>query len=286
MKPCITVKPFAAAATAAVLSRERVHTICEESSCPNQPVCYRERTATFLLLGDRCTRHCRYCGVHHAKPEPPDGDEPRRVVESVAHLRLDYVVLTCVTRDDLPDQGIRHFRETVNRLKDHRPDIRIELLLPDLFGNPDLVQEACAFQADVFGHNVETASSIFPRHRPEGDYQRSLNVLSEFRRLLPSNKWVKSGFMVGLGEDEDDCRKTIDDIRSTGCQWLTIGQYLPPKTGNNARQVSTYSQKAFDRLADYARGKGFKAVASSPLVRSSYRARSYYHQLMENSLDD
>ena len=247
-----------------------LNTVCKEANCPNLGECFQKHTATFMILGSRCTRNCRFCNVTHARPEPVDPDEPAHVAEAAAKLGLRHVVVTCVTRDDLPDGGADQFARTIRAVREKCPGASIEVLVSDLQFNTDALDTVLCAHPDVFGHNVETVRELYPSVRPQAIYERSLGVLAYCSKHSP-DIFVKTGFMVGLGETEEQIDRLMDDVLQTGCDILTIGQYLRPSAQHAplARYV-TPEQFAFYRAK--ALEKGFKYCASTPLVRSSYRA--------------
>lgn len=255
-----------------ILREKRLHTICEEGNCPNRAECFGRGTATFLLLGRVCTRHCLYCNVEcRYPPEEVDSGEVERVVQAVRELGLHYVVITSVTRDDLPDGGASIFAAVVKRLKEEFPSLRVEVLVPDFAGREEDLNKVIEAGPQVINHNVECTSSVFSQLRPQGNYRRSLDLL---RRVSEAGVRAKSGFMVGLGESWDDVVDTLRDLLSVNCRWVTIGQYQQP-TRYHWPVYKFYEPEEFSRLEEIARSLGFEAVASGPLVRSSYRAGLY-----------
>ena len=261
------------------LRRLRLNTVCEEASCPNIWECWGEhRTATFMLLGEICTRACRYCDVASGRPLAPDPDEPTRVAEAVAQMELQHVVLTSVDRDDLEDCGSSHWATTVAKIFDrcdHR--VRVEVLTPDFQGDPTALHRVLDTGLHVFGHNLETVPRVFRRVRAKGDYQRSLQVLHaahayRVERSLPLQ--TKSGIMLGLGESEDEVRQVMDDLREVNCNILTMGQYLNPSR-KHAPIQRFYEPEVFAQLREDALERGFSHVESGPLVRSSYHAHEH-----------
>jgi lipoyl synthase len=259
----------------ALIEKGRLHTVCQEAACPNQFECFSNHTATFLIMGDRCTRNCRFCNVESGTaPAPLDSDEPARVAEAVEQLGLRYVVITSVTRDDLPDGGAGHFAATVREVRNRRPDSIIEVLIPDFKGDAAALRTVLDAGPDVLNHNIETVARLYPRVRPQAVYQRSLALLEAVSRYTPDIP-PKSGLMVGLGETLQEIRQTLSDLKQSGCRFLTIGQYLQPTTDH--LPVQRYvTPEEFEQLGDMARDMGFEAVASSPFVRSSYHAREMY----------
>ena len=254
-----------------VLLREKaLNTVCEEARCPNLGECFSRGTATFMLLGDRCTRRCSYCSVGTAKPLPPDAGEPQRVAEAAARLGLRYVVLTSVNRDDLDDGGAAHFAATVDAVRRALPQAGVEVLTPDFKGDRRALAAVLAAAPTVFNHNIETVPRLFGRVRPQGRYRLSLDVLAAARELRPDVP-TKSGLMVGLGESDDEIRDVLRELRENGVQIVTIGQYLRPSRQHEP--VDRYLRpEAFEALAAEARAIGFPTVYAGVFVRSSYNA--------------
>jgi lipoic acid synthetase len=252
-----------------------LHTVCQEAKCPNIFECWTNRTATFMLGGDICTRHCGFCAVGKGAPEALDSDEPRHVAEAVQHLNLAHTVITSVNRDDLPDGGAAHWAATIREVRALNPDCKIEVLIPDFNGDEAALNTVLDAEPDVLNHNTETIARLYRRVRPDADYQQSLTLLrraAERRDREQPNMLTKSGIMVGLGEDFDEVVELMRDLRSVSCDIMTIGQYLQP----HARRlpVERYVTPAeFDRWRDTGMSLGFKHVQSSPLTRSSYHAR-------------
>lgn len=255
------------------LRKACVHTICEEAKCPNIGECFSRGTATFLILGDVCTRDCKYCNVDHGNPIEIDVDEPISVAESVKKLDLSFVVITSVTRDDLDDGGAKHFKDTILHIKERNPSCRIEVLIPDFNGNFESLKMVLSAKPDVVNHNIEVVSSLFDTIRPQGDYQQSLQVLRNCKKLTP-NIPTKSGFMVGLGETDTEISELLDDLRSVKVNFVTIGQYLQPSK-DHISVKKYYHPDEFIELKQLAYAKGFDHVEAAPLVRSSYRAESF-----------
>ncbi len=259
-----------------ILQDHHLHTVCEEAHCPNRGECWGGGTATFMVLGDTCTRGCRFCAVTAGNPRGAvDPDEPDHLADAVADLGLSYVVLTMVTRDDLPDGGADHMARCVDRIKSRLPSIRVEILISDLQGQAQALARVAGCGADVLAHNVETVESLTPSIRdPRASYRRSLDVLARLKALAP-DRLTKSGFSLGLGETEADVRQTCRDLRDSQVDLLTIGQYLSP----SRRHVPVAEYVAPDRFAAIqaqAESLGFLCVAAGPLVRSSYRAGEFY----------
>jgi len=253
-----------------LLRSSKLHTICEEAKCPNIAECFGCGTAVFLILGDTCTRNCRYCNVKHGKPLPLNIDEPRDVAESVKTLGLKYAVVTSVTRDDLVDGGANVFYETVKQIKKLNKDCKVEVLIPDFKGNIDALKKIVDSDVDVVNHNIEVVEDLFDDIRPDGDYKTSLVLLKNIKKIN-SNMKSKSGFMIGVGETEEQIVKTIRDLKEADVDFLTIGQYLQP-TKEHVEIKKYYTPKEFDYFKNFALSIGFKHVESGPLVRSSYHA--------------
>ena len=247
-------------------------TVCQEANCPNMAECWGGGTATIMLMGDVCTRGCRFCNVKTGNPKGwLDQDEPVKVAEAISKMGLEYVVLTSVDRDDLPDEGAGHFAKTVRYLKSRAPNLLVEVLTPDFKGRRDCVQTILSSGPDVFAHNVETVERLTPRVRdPRAGYRQSLNVLEMSKKEYPKI-YTKSSLMLGLGEKEEEIKDTLKDLRSVGCDVLTFGQYLRPQKRHLPVEEYVTPQK-FDEWKEYALQLGFLYVASGPLVRSSYRA--------------
>ncbi|UCH84098.1 MAG: lipoyl synthase [Candidatus Latescibacterota bacterium] len=264
-----------------LVSNHSLHTVCQEARCPNIYECWNQKTATFMILGDVCTRHCGFCSVRKGKPDPPDPDEPANTARAAEKMGLDYAVITSVDRDDLPDEGAGHFARTIDAIRSRLPDCKIEVLIPDFNGNQELLGIVLDARPEVLGHNVETVEALYRRVRPVASYSQSLAVLetsSRYRNEHAPELRTKTGIMVGLGETTDQLVATIKDIAATGCDILTIGQYLSPK--RNALPVEKfYTPEEFDYLRDQALDNGIKHAESGPLVRSSYHA----HNQFENS---
>jgi lipoic acid synthetase len=261
----------------AMKSRLRGHglsTVCEEARCPNRGECFLKPTATFMILGDRCTRNCGFCSVMSGTPLPVSEDEPQRVSAASLEMGLKYVVITSVTRDDLNDGGAGHFAKTITALKNEIPGIKVEVLTPDFNGRVDSLKAVLEAGPDVFNHNIETVPRLYPLVRPQADYKRSLKLLYDAKRFYPDIK-TKSGIMLGLGEQRDEVMDSLMDLRAMGCDFLTIGQYLRP--GKENLPVREYVHPGeFKRLENVALRMGFKYAASSPLVRSSMNAEEMF----------
>lgn len=254
-----------------ILRARGLHSVCEEAACPNLTECFSHRTATFMILGDVCTRRCPFCDVAHGRPKPPDPEEPTHLADTIAELNLRYVVITSVDRDDLQDGGAQHFVDCIRSIRERSPDTRIEILTPDFRGRQQvaltLFREG---PPDVFNHNLETVPRLYKAARPGADYQVSLNLLRDFKQQHPHVP-TKSGLMLGLGESQEEIQAVLQDLRAHDCEMLTIGQYLQPS--HDHLQVQRYATPAeFQALEAYALSLGFTAVASAPMVRSSYHA--------------
>ncbi|QWR78366.1 lipoyl synthase [Candidatus Magnetomonas plexicatena] len=256
--------------TKVLLRKKRLRTVCEEARCPNKGYCFNKPTATFMILGDSCTRNCGFCSVSHTGAQPLDADEPERVAEAAFEMRLKHVVITSVTRDDLPDGGAAHFAKTVLAVRQRLPQSVIEVLTPDFKGDVGALKIVTDSAPDVFNHNVETVPSLYSIVRPEADYEMSLTVLRNARELLNGSR-TKSGLMVGLGERFDEVIAVLKDLRAVGCNYVTIGQYLRPKK-SNLPVVQYVHPDIFLKYKEEALLLGFEAVASAPLVRSSMDA--------------
>ena len=264
------------AATRRVVAASGVATVCEAARCPNLTECWSHKTATFMILGDRCTRRCRFCAVSTGRPEPPAPDEPGRLAEAVAELELEHVVITAVARDDLPDAGADHFAACVRAVRSRVPETTIEVLPADVGGRRECVATICQAQPDVFNHNLETVERLTPAVRPQADYRRSLEVLRIAGELRPGIP-LKSGLMVGLGETRAELRRALADLRAVGCGLLTLGQYLQP-TPDHISVARFWPPGEFEELAAEAEAMGFAGVAAGPFVRSSYNAGGLYER--------
>lgn len=266
-----------------LVKEHHLATVCQEAMCPNQFECYAKGTATFMILGERCTRNCGFCAVSHQPLGPPDPEEPRRVAEAVAAMDLRYAVITSVTRDDLPDGGASLFADTVQAVRASSPDTLIELLIPDLQGDRQALQTILAAGPDVLNHNMETVARLYPTVRPQAGYHRSLDLLACAKATHPAMV-TKSGIMVGLGETTTELMGLFADLRRVRCDILTIGQYLQPSLQH--LQVERFvPPEEFIALENQARKLGFTAVASSPFVRSSYQAEALYSRVRK-ALED
>lgn len=252
-----------------ILKTKCLNTVCENARCPNKNECYTKNTATFLIMGNNCTRNCRYCNISCAKPEPLDLNEPKHVAEAVKDLGLKYSVITSVTRDDLPDGGAKHFADCIYEIRKISPEVKIEILTPDFKGNKNSLDTIIKSHPDVFNHNIEAVKEIFKTARPQGNYDCSLEVLNYIKKT--SNILTKSGLMIGLGETFEQIEETLVDLKNVGCDIVTIGQYIQPSKEHLA--VSKYyTPEEYEQLKVLAEKIGIKHHQIGPLVRSSYRA--------------
>lgn len=247
-----------------------LHTVCASAQCPNRGTCFAEGTATFLLLGNTCTRNCSFCAVEHGSPLPVDEDEPRRISEAVATMNIKHVVLTSVTRDDLPDGGASQFSRTVAAVRGGNPAVTIEVLIPDLKGSEDALRQILDEHPHVLNHNLETIPRLYPKLRSQADYHRSLHVLRSAKEYQP-HCLTKSGLMVGVGEQPEEILEAMEDLRNVGCDFLTIGQYLRPSFDHHPI-VRHVREEEFVTYRERGERMGFAAVFSSRLVRSSFMA--------------
>lgn len=252
-----------------ILKTKCLNTVCENARCPNKNECYTKNTATFLIMGNNCTRNCRYCNITCAKPEILDPEEPKHVAEAVQALALKYAVITSVTRDDLPDGGAEHFANCIYEIRKISPDVKIEILTPDFKGNEDSLNTIIKANPNVFNHNIETVRNVFKTARPQGDYDCSLDVL----KYIKDNSEIltKSGLMIGLGETFEDIEQTLVDLKNAGCDILTIGQYIQPSK-EHLEISKYYPPSEYEDLKALAEKVGIKHYQIGPLVRSSYRA--------------
>lgn len=260
----------AVAEVAQLLGELKLNTVCKEANCPNLGECYRKHTATFMILGSQCTRNCRFCNVTPGHPLPPDPDEPENVAAAAKKLGLRHVVLTCPTRDDLPDGGAEQFARTVRAIRANCPGVTVETLISDMQMNTAALDVVIEAHPEVLNHNVETVRALQKAVRPQADYERSLAVLRYCKEKDPT-LLTKTGFMVGLGETEEQIGELMDDVLAVGCDILTIGQYLQP-TPEHYPLARYASPEDFARYKEMALDKGFRYVASAPLARSSYKA--------------
>lgn len=257
------------------LRKRRLHTVCESARCPNIHECFSRKAATFMILGDICTRRCGFCAVPQGSPGTLDADEPRHVAEMAAEMGLRYVVITSVNRDDLPDGGSAHFADTVREVRRALPEAQVEVLTPDFMGDLDAVARVLDAEPHVFNHNMETIGRLYRRVRPQADYRQSLSVLAFAKKRRPE-ALTKSGLMVGLGETPDEVLQLLRDLRGAGTDVATIGQYLQPRA--HRLPVEEFVEPAqFEAYREAGEAMGFKAVFSGPLVRSSYMAEQVEH---------
>ena len=256
-----------------ILKTKCLNTVCENARCPNKNECYTKNTATFLIMGNNCTRNCRYCNITCPRPEPLDLNEPFHVAEAVKDLGLKYAVITSVTRDDLPDSGAEHFANCICEIRKISPDVKIEILTPDFKGNKDSLNTILKAHPNVFNHNIETVRKVFKTARPQGDYDCSLEVLKYIKDN--SDIITKSGLMIGLGEIFEDIEETLLDLKSVGCDILTIGQYIQPSK-EHLEVSKYYTPDEYEKLKQLAKKIGIKHYQIGPLVRSSYRASELF----------
>jgi len=253
-----------------ILDETGLHTVCEEARCPNLGECFAHGTATFLILGNICTRNCGFCAVDHGLPVLSDETEPQRVAKAVEMMGLQYVVITSVTRDDLPDGGASHFAKTIQAIRATGQSIKIEVLIPDFKGDLSSLKMVLEKAPDVLNHNIETVSRLYPAVRPQADYERSIELLKRAKEIAP-DILTKSGFMLGLGESREEILELLQDLRNAKCDFLTIGQYLQPRQ-DRLPVVRFIPPEEFEEYRTIGEEMGFKAVASGPFVRSSYHA--------------
>ena len=254
-----------------ILRKNKLSSVCEEAACPNLAECFSHGTATFMIMGEICTRRCPFCDVAHGRPNPLDVDEPRHLAQAIAEMKLSYVVITSVDRDDLRDGGAAHFADCIRETRLAMPDIKVEVLVPDFRGRMEVALDALELSpADVFNHNLESVPRLYRQIRPGSDYQWSLELLKQHKQRLPEVR-TKSGLMVGLGERTDEIIQVMEDLRAHDVDMITIGQYLQPSL-NHLPVARFVHPDEFAEYAERARELGFKSVASGPLVRSSYHA--------------
>ncbi|MCP3874428.1 MAG: lipoyl synthase [Desulfobacteraceae bacterium] len=258
-----------------LLSKAGLHTVCQEANCPNMFECFSKDTSTFMILGSECTRNCKFCNVASGQPEPINPYEPVKVAQAAHDLKLKYVVVTSVTRDDLKDGGAYHFADTIKAIKKTLPNNpKVEVLIPDFQGNIDALKIVVRAKPDVLNHNIETVPSLYPSVRPEANYQQSLDLLQKVKHI-DSSMVTKSGMMIGLGETTDQLEQSMIDLFNHGCDILTIGQYLQP-TKSHLKVKKYYSPEEFEKLEKKARTIGFNKIAAGPFVRSSYQAKDLF----------
>ena len=260
-----------------LIGKDRLHTVCQEAKCPNMWECFSHQTATFLIMGSRCTRNCRFCSIAQGPAEPPDPAEPDRVAAAARQMGLSYVVITSVTRDDLTDGGAGFFAKTIEAVHRRIPSAKVEVLIPDFQGNAPALQTVLDAHPDVLNHNIETVPRLYPIVRPQARYRRSLQLLSRVQKYAPGLP-IKSGLMLGLGESFEEIRSTLKDLIDAGCRILTLGQYLRPSKAH--LPVKRFVPPAeFENWKHTALEMGFSEVASGPFVRSSYHARELYQAM-------
>ena len=252
-----------------ILKVNCLNTVCENARCPNKNECYTKHTATFLIMGNNCTRNCRYCNITCAKPEPLDNEEPKHIAQAVKALNLKYTVITSVTRDDLDDGGAEHFANCIYEIKKLCPETKIEILTPDFKNNKNSLDVIIKAKPDVFNHNIETVKEVFKTARPQGNYQNSLDVLKYIKEN--SDIKTKSGLMIGLGETFEQIKSTMKDLNEVGCDILTVGQYIQPSK-EHLEVSKYYTLEEYEILKQMAKESGFKHSQIGPLVRSSYNA--------------
>lgn len=263
-----------------IIKARKLNTVCEGANCPNRVNCYSQRTATFMILGDTCTRNCRFCNIEKGTLPHPDRTEPERVALGVKDLGLAHAVITSVTRDDLSDGGAEMFAMTVEAIRKHSPETIVELLIPDMQGNTVSLDRVMSAEPEVLNHNIETVPRLYEAVRPEADYRQSLDVLKYVKEKYPKSI-TKSGLMLGLGETIEEVKEVMRDLFAVGVDFITLGQYLQPSK-DHFDLVDYITPEQFDALGDYAKEIGFKGVASAPLVRSSYYAKDLYDGLKKN----
>lgn len=262
-----------------LIKANRLHTVCEEALCPNIGECFSRGTATFLIMGSVCTRDCRFCAISRGRPDPPDPKEPSRVADAAREMGLDYLVITSVTRDDLPDGGAFLFAETITKIREGLPETHVEVLIPDFRGDPQALASVIAAGPDVLNHNIETVPRLYPTARPDASYPRSLALLERAKKENPQMP-VKSGVMLGLGETSEEIEQTMRDLAGAGCDILTLGQYLQPSEENLPVNRFVHPDE-FDQWRTAALAMGFSGVVSAPLVRSSYHASALYRSVAD-----
>lgn len=263
--------------TVDIVAESGVATVCQDAKCPNLSECWSKRHATFMILGHKCTRRCHYCAVETARPDPPAADEPLRLADAVRKLALRHVVITAVARDDLDDEGAGHFAECVRAIHETCPTTTVEVLPADFHARRECIQLLCDAGPELYNHNLEMVERLTPKFRPQGKYQRSIEVLGHVKSLAPQIL-TKSGLMVGLGETVEELHQAFRDLRAVHCDVLTIGQYLQPSLDRHAPVARYYRPEEFDELGRFAESLGFVSVASGPFVRSSYNAAEVFEE--------
>ena len=262
-----------------MIQKDRLHTVCQEAGCPNIWECFSHHTATFLIMGSRCTRNCRFCAVAEGPLEPPDPEEPARVASAARKMGLKYVVVTSVTRDDLPDGGAGCFAETIEKIRQEIPDVCVEILIPDFQGSKKALETVLKARPDVLNHNIETVPRLYPEVRPQADYRQSLDLIKYAHAYNPE-LLTKSGLMLGLGEQQAEISLTLKDMYKAGCRLLTLGQYLQPSK-DHLPVIRYIPPEEFEEWRKTALQMGFVEVASGPFVRSSYHARELFQEVKE-----
>ncbi|MBN1368611.1 MAG: lipoyl synthase [Dehalococcoidaceae bacterium] len=266
-------------AVSSMLAELKLNTVCESALCPNLCRCFAQKTATFMIMGNVCTRNCTFCAVNKGKPLSLETDEPERIAMAVTKLGLEYVVITSVTRDDLEDGGAAHFARTIEAVRSSEPGTLVEVLIPDFQGSRQALETVVKANPAVINHNIETVPALYPEVRPMAGYERSLELLAGVKKIKPGAV-TKSGLMLGLGERREDVTRVMMDLRQAGCDLLTLGQYLAPTTSHHP--VVTYvTPQEFTSYIQPALDMGFSGIASAPLVRSSYRAAELYQQAIK-----
>ncbi len=265
--------------TKELIEQNNLTTVCIEANCPNRYDCFSKRTATFMILGDTCTRNCLYCNIKTGTPVKVDADEPARIANAIKKLNLKYAVVTCVTRDDLPDGGARQFVNTIKEIRKLTHDCKVEVLISDLKGDWNSLKEIIDAKPDVLNHNIETVRELFPKVRPNGSYDVSLMLLKKAKEFNPRIK-IKSGFMLGFGEKMSQIVQTISDLKNAGSDIVTIGQYLQPSK-KHFKMKKQYTAGEFKEIKEKAKELGVKQIVAGPLVRSSYKARECYNENLE-----
>jgi lipoyl synthase len=257
-----------------LISNQQLHTVCQEAKCPNLWECFSKHTATFMIMGDRCTRDCRFCGVEHGPVGLPDPGEPERLADAACQMKLKYIVVTSVTRDDVPFGGAGFFAETIRAIRRKIPEARVEVLIPDFQGDPRALEMVVLAKPDVLNHNIETVPRLYPHARPEADYRRSIELLVN-ARFLDATMPTKSGLMLGLGETDEEVKQVLGDLADSGCSILTLGQYLQPTKYH--LPVKRYIRpEEYEQWREIALDMGFDEVAAGPFVRSSYHAKEIF----------
>ncbi len=275
--------PETVAAVNGMMRAAKLHTVCESARCPNLGECWSKKTATFMILGDICTRNCGFCAIAVGRPLDVDPDEPRRVAEAAREMGLKHVVVTSVARDELPDDGAGHFAATIRALRDAIPGVIVEVLTPDFKGKRWCVRLVAEARPDIYNHNIETVERLSPAVRPQARYERTLDVLRAVKNMDPAIH-TKSGIMLGLGEMHDEVIKTLSDLRQVGVSAVTIGQYLRPTTSKHLPVAEYIHPNRFEEYERIGDRMGFLFVASGPFVRSSYNAQAFSEKLLANRL--